>query len=65
MIKRKRRKAGPTSTKKENVYIDILNGDYLRRNASDGYVLMVLNILYGNGVIVVVRAKESLVQGEG
>lgn len=41
-----------------------LNGDCLSRNAERLWDLS-LNILYGNRVSVVVRARESLVHGEG
>jgi group II intron reverse transcriptase/maturase len=44
----------------------VLNGDYLNRNASNGYeAVRFLNIRHGNGAFVVVGARESLVHGEG
>ncbi|RZK33907.1 MAG: hypothetical protein EOO61_14490 [Hymenobacter sp.] len=43
-----------------------LNVDYLNRNAGKMAIKhRLLNIRYGNGASVVVRARESLVHGEG
>lgn len=43
-----------------------VNGDYLSRNAAGAATKRrLLNIRYGNGASVVVRARESLVHGEG
>ena len=42
-----------------------LNGDYLNRNAERLLGFRPMNIRYGNGATVVVRARESLVHGEG
>jgi len=44
----------------------LLNVDYLSRNAAGAAIeRRFLNIRYGNGASVVVRARESLVHGEG
>lgn len=45
--------------------IKLINGDYLTQNAIMAIRCRPLNIWYGNGVLVVVRARESLVHGEG
>jgi hypothetical protein len=43
-----------------------LNGDCLNRNATGVAIKHgLMNIRHGNGVPVVVRARESLVHGEG
>lgn len=43
----------------------VLTGDYLSGKARTAMNNRVLNIPYGNGAIVVVRGRESLLQGEG
>lgn len=53
----------PSDNESLPVY-NILNGDYLSWNAIR-LCTEVLNIQYGNGALVVVRARESLVHGEG
>ena len=42
-----------------------LNVDYLTRNAERLLGFRPMKIRYGNGATVVVRARESLVHGEG
>ena len=41
------------------------NGDCLNRNAARLLGVRPMNIRHGNGAAVVVRARESLVHGEG
>ncbi|MEX6690661.1 hypothetical protein QTN47_24355, partial [Danxiaibacter flavus] len=43
----------------------LLNGDCLNQKAFLAMEQRLLNIWHGNGVSVVVGARESLVQGEG
>ena len=62
-ISRKRTKI--VSENLSRYVITMLNGDCLNRNANNGYVLKILNIRQGNGVLIVVRERESRLQGEG
>lgn len=62
---RNKRKRTKIASDNLSSYVTIcLNGDCLSRNAERLWDLP-LNILYGNRVSVVVRARESLVHGEG
>ena len=62
-ISRNGRKSYPTIYQS---YVAIeLNVDYLTRNAERLLGFRPMKIRYGNGATVVVRARESLVHGEG
>ncbi|KAA6446988.1 hypothetical protein CHH86_14305 [Bacillus paralicheniformis] len=47
------------------MFLCVLNGDYLSWNAIQRLCVKALNIQYGNGVLIVVRDRESLSHGEG
>ena len=67
-VSRDKRKRANVASDNLSCYVAIcLNGDYLNRNAYRGrlWEYRSLNIRQGNRVFVVVRARESLVHGEG
>ena len=62
-ISRNGRKSYPTIY--QSYVAKELNVDYLTRNAERLLGFRPMKIRYGNGATVVVRARESLVHGEG